>query len=391
MPAALLAPNATPFEGTDRKDFRIDIPFTKSSTTTKGDLILSGYASTWSVDRDGEFIAPTAFDESLPEYLAKNPIVLWQHDPCCPMGTVTKAVLDATGLYVEVTIPKPAVGEPDWLHLAYNRVARGVVKTFSIGGGMDRVWEETLMMPMVVRVDLFEISVVSIPANESSLFAAAIKAANGESASAPRLRGAIVEQMEAVLGMSASADPELLEVMADDSQKRLRYLELARIYESAGYDCPAVDEWTKACAATDPLERLDLVEGCIRKARGSVALSASGQKAGRVLSKANEDRLRTAVVAMSEAIKAATEILDQVAQDGDPASAEVPGKAVTVDETNVPPMVAEARRALAAKAAKGAALAAPEQDLDPAMKIAQMEASAAAIAAAAGTPNGDDA
>lgn len=66
----------------DRETLWFDVPFTKAPTPDPetGDLILNGYASTWSMDRDEEMVAPDAFSKSLAPYLQKNPIILWQHN-----------------------------------------------------------------------------------------------------------------------------------------------------------------------------------------------------------------------------------------------------------------------------------------------------------------------
>lgn len=291
---------------TERREFRFDLPFTKQLSPSKGDLVVSGYASTWGLDRDGECIHPEAFDGSLDAYLENNPIMLWQHDQDCPFGQVQEAKTDETGLWVKAVVPKPADAEPDWLHLAYNKMAQGIVRTFSIGGYVTLMWDSEVEAPVIVKVELCEISVVSIPANETSIFTVVMKARKGLDVKTPHLTGEVVSQMEQVTGIADPSDPEIIGMKAAD--REARYGLLAAIYKQAGAEPPAFDEFEKAASIAAPIARLEAVTTAMSKAKGAQVVL----KAGRVLSKANEATITEALTQMATAQATLKGILDQL-------------------------------------------------------------------------------
>lgn len=241
-----LATAVAPEVKTEREEFHVDIPFTKAVTTEKGDLELVGYASTWVKDRDGERIDPHAFDDTIETYLSKNPIVLWQHNHDCPLGTITAAEVDENGLKVTAIIPKPSEGEAAWAHTAYNKIAAGIVKTFSIGGYFERelrppvdggMFDYELMDVVIVRVDLYETSCVSVPSNPDSIFEAAKKAFRDSDPAAllDDRRRAALKQVEQLLGMKDVTDPEL--VGMSDAEREERFNVLIKGWDGAvGYD-----------------------------------------------------------------------------------------------------------------------------------------------------------
>lgn len=145
--------------------FALDWGF-KADTTITGDLILTGYGNTWELDRDGEKTARGAFDDSLADYLSLNPIVCLEHDRQRVMGFVRKAITDDVGLRVEAVIPKPDPGSEPWHIKAYNDIKRGTLRTFSMGGR----FVKDVSRGIIEKVNLFEISVVGIPANPISVF-----------------------------------------------------------------------------------------------------------------------------------------------------------------------------------------------------------------------------
>lgn len=322
---------AVPWEGkrTERREFRVDVPFTKQISASKGDLVVSGYASTWGLDRDGECIHPEAFDGSLEAYLKNNPIMLWQHDQDCPFGSVTKATTDDTGLFIEAVVPKPADNEPDWLHLAYNKMAQGIVRTFSIGGYMTLMWDTDLEAPVIVKIELCEISVVSIPANETSIFTVAVKAIKGQDVVKGHLTPEVIEQMEQVTGIAELAHPELVAMKATEREDR--YKLLAAVYKGAGAEPPAFDEFERAKAITSPLARLEAVTTAMSRAKGAhVKL-----KAGRVLSKSNEATIRAAMDQVAQAQETLKSILDQLPDA--PADAGETDHSTIIEQAALPP------------------------------------------------------
>jgi HK97 family phage prohead protease len=300
-----------------KRPFYVDLPFAKT-VGSKGDLVLHGYGSTWVQDRDGEYVLPTAFDKTLPTYLAKNPILLWQHNFDTPLGQVTKAEVDNMGLEVEAVVRRPVAGEEPWKHSAYEDIKAGIVRTFSIGGWFTR--DMLGGQPVIVEVELWELSVVSVPSNPDSIFEAAVKSLNGENR--PALTQKAVDQMQQLLGLHTVSDPELYRM--DAGQRRARYDDLVLLYRRAGKHAPAWDSWrtvaqqvmaADAGTAVDPAVAQATIE-VVRQARGLVPVDG---KAGRVLSKSNEQKLQKAADAARDAYETIGTVLDLVRAADDPA------------------------------------------------------------------------
>lgn len=234
--------------------FYADVPFTReivgegkavldeslTSEAKKGDIITRGYGSTWGEDRDQEFVHPNAFDESLPGFLADNPMMLWQHNMDWPLGKYLDAATDRFGLDMLGLVPAPADREPDWRHLAYHSIARGIVRTKSIGGYFRRKYDPDLDRLWIIKVDLMETSIVSIPANAASIFEAAVKCVNGESHRAA-LTQQHIDQMSQILGVMPMTDPELLSM--NERGLRERYDHLSAHYVRCGRKAPEYEEW----------------------------------------------------------------------------------------------------------------------------------------------------
>jgi HK97 family phage prohead protease len=308
-----------------KKRFAVDIPFTKMASkgpeADDGDLVLTGYANTWVQDRDGDWMAMDAFDKSLPNYLSKNPILLYQHDMRKPLGVVNEMFTDDTGLFAKCTVFKPQEGEEDWKFTAYHDCRRGVLRTFSIGGfftyDIENFGEEDEKW-IIAEVELLELSVVSIPSNPDSVFEAAVKAFGDDSSDGTpgaRLSDKAFEQMLQLLGVEEITDPEL--VSMEDDRRQDRYRELAALFTRVkGREAPDLNAYRQiieplSSGETSLAEKLAVLPAIDDLVESLYAPPNSSAKAGRVLSKANEDRLQQAVDLLSE-------ILEQVRSE-DPA------------------------------------------------------------------------
>ena len=129
---------------------------------------IEGYASTKDKDRGHDIIDPQAFKNALDLYMT-NPIVLLQHNMEKPIGVVTEAKIDDNGLYVKARITQ----DVDWVISA---IKNGVLRAFSIGYKIkdnEFLEEETSdgrdYANIIKDLELFEISVVSVPMNAYSL------------------------------------------------------------------------------------------------------------------------------------------------------------------------------------------------------------------------------
>jgi HK97 family phage prohead protease len=303
-------------EAVDRKARPlIDFAFTKTAEHPRtGDLELKGYASTWAVDRDNEVVAPDAF-KNLDRYLTENPILLWQHDQNKPIGQVKDASLDGSGLIVVSRMPRPEPEEEGWAHTAYHKVQKGIVRTYSIGGKFKKLVEKGKAVKRIVGCELYEISVVSVPANPESLFEAAVKSVMGPLR--PDLSPRVVGQMEQIVGMKAVTDPDLLEMTPAELTER--YEELGDLYREAGKRTPEMSGWrdlaAKQAAMTDPAEVITLTPEITEQVR--LVQGLIDVKYGRTFSRRNEEAILTAARGIVEHGNALVRILGKEEKDED--------------------------------------------------------------------------
>jgi HK97 family phage prohead protease len=324
----------------DRAKFFADTPFVKSIEPDTGALHLKGYASTWTLDRDQEYVERNAFDGTIEKFLGTNPILLWQHDLEKPIGVVKAMAVDDNGLDVECFIPKPDDKEPDWTHLAYSKVKGGIVKTFSIGGFFERIHKGAKRA--IQKVDLFEISVVSVPSNPDSIFAAAVKSIEG--LSRPEFTVAHVQQMEQIIGMKPITDPELS--MMSDDEKQARYEFLSEIYRKTGKLPPKRDAWKRVVDSKGkPIEdRTDLLLKTIREVQGKIEYDAIKAV---TLSDSDESDLKSAVDGAETAIEDLEDVLTRITGiDFDADEADANGEGVSDSTKSALAVAVKGARAL---------------------------------------------
>jgi HK97 family phage prohead protease len=130
------------------------------------DVKLKGYLSTFQgttpADRDGEYVLPGAFTETITTFM-KNPVLLVNHQNSVASlaGGFSVVREDRRGLYVEADLSN-APGNID----VRFKVAEGYLRTLSMGGLFH--FDETGRG--IFRVNLFEGSLTPIPANPDALF-----------------------------------------------------------------------------------------------------------------------------------------------------------------------------------------------------------------------------
>jgi HK97 family phage prohead protease len=129
------------------------------------DVKIEGYANTFAIDRGNDMTIPGCFIEHLGEY-KENPILLADHERTTKnaVGRVFSAYEDEKGLKISARISNA----PDVRNLRF-KIAEKVLRTLSIGGlfhvkmGKDKNY--------INKVELREISVVTVPMNKQSMFA----------------------------------------------------------------------------------------------------------------------------------------------------------------------------------------------------------------------------
>lgn len=136
--------------------------------TLGGDGIFTGYASVFGeLDQQNEIVAAGAFARTLQKWRRQGraPAMLWMHDPTQPIGIWQHIGEDANGLCVEGRLALRAQKGAE----AYELLKLGALSGLSIGY---RVLASTIDAKRKARVltdvDLFEISLVTFPANEAA-------------------------------------------------------------------------------------------------------------------------------------------------------------------------------------------------------------------------------
>lgn len=144
------------------------------SESKEGVIKIRGFANTISKDRAGDVIPASAWKTSnaLTNYM-KNPIILFGHDHRRPIGKCIDLNPTEIGLEIECEIYEssdPAI---------FSLIKNGVLKTFSIGFRcLDAEWDEATDIFIIKDLELYEVSVVSVPCNQDSTFNLA-KSMNG--------------------------------------------------------------------------------------------------------------------------------------------------------------------------------------------------------------------
>ena len=133
-----------------------------------GSIKISGLASTNALDRTGDVINHDAWTKSNGlENFKQNPIILFNHDYNKPIGRATSMEVSEQGLEVGAKISKSA-GEIKDL------IKDGVLGAFSVGFRVkDADYNDETDGYKIKDAELFEVSVVSVPANQTAMFSIA--------------------------------------------------------------------------------------------------------------------------------------------------------------------------------------------------------------------------
>lgn len=136
--------------------------------TLSGDGVFNGYASVFgAVDHQNEIVAKGAFTRTLANWRQQNrmPAMLWMHDPTQPIGLWQAVREDTNGLMVDGRLALRTQKGVE----AYELLKMGALTGLSIGFRTvaSRV-DVGRKARVLTDVDLFEISLVTFPAQESA-------------------------------------------------------------------------------------------------------------------------------------------------------------------------------------------------------------------------------
>ncbi len=133
-----------------------------------GDGVFSGYASVFGeLDQQNEIVAAGAFARTLAKWSrqGRTPALLWMHDPMQPIGIWQSVREDGNGLLVEGRLALRTQKGAE----AYELLKLGALTGLSIGYRVVKSQIDAKRKARVLtEVDLFEISVVTFPANEAA-------------------------------------------------------------------------------------------------------------------------------------------------------------------------------------------------------------------------------
>ena len=134
----------------------------KAADYVDSSIYIEGYASTVDVDRQGDVVPTSVWEKGMQNYL-KNPVILAYHDHNNPIGRMTEHKTDGRGLWIKARISTAAK--------QFQLIKDGVLTAFSIGFRvLDAEYNSAAEVFLIKDLELVEISVVSVPANQNTLF-----------------------------------------------------------------------------------------------------------------------------------------------------------------------------------------------------------------------------
>lgn len=140
------------------------LPFQMAELKASGDgWEVAGYASTFGGEPDtyGDVVAKGAFLDSIAKRKTK---LLWQHDIAKPIGKQLSLKEDDKGLFGRWSIVPTATGKE-----AHELLSADLIDSMSIGFmTVDADWSEDGTR-VLRQIDLFEVSLVTVPANANAL------------------------------------------------------------------------------------------------------------------------------------------------------------------------------------------------------------------------------
>ena len=150
-----------------QKIFNLTSTFKSVEEADDGSVNIKGYASTNDTDRAGDVIDKEAWEKGGLDNFGNNPIILFNHDYNRPIGRATGLETDDRGLKLTANISKSA-GD------VTNLVKEGILRAFSVGFRVkDADYIEETDGLKISDAELFEVSVVSVPANQAATFSVA--------------------------------------------------------------------------------------------------------------------------------------------------------------------------------------------------------------------------
>lgn len=203
-----------------QKTFYIDTDdFAVKGIADNKALKIAGYANTSDKDRTGDIVLSNAWAKGV-ENFRRNPILLYQHDHGKPIGKVNNITVDKKGIFVEASVSDAAEKQ----HAVKTLIKDGVLKSFSVGFRIkDADYDKRSDTFVIKDLELLEISVVSVPANQNSLFSIRKSFENDDSYSEFKGQFAVTEK-DVLDAEEQSEDEETVAVQ--DPMRQIPFINL---------------------------------------------------------------------------------------------------------------------------------------------------------------------
>jgi HK97 family phage prohead protease/HK97 family phage major capsid protein len=144
------------------KLLRVSSAFSIKQDQKENEVYIEGYASTTDIDRHGDVVPSSVWEKGVQNYV-KNPVILAYHDHSRPIGRMVEHKIDGKGLWIKARISAAAD--------TYKLIKDGILTAFSIGFRIiDAEYNSAAEVFLIKELELAEISVVSVPANQNTLF-----------------------------------------------------------------------------------------------------------------------------------------------------------------------------------------------------------------------------
>ena len=200
-----------------RKSFNLKIK------AVQEDGFFSGYGAVFgNVDWYNDVILPGAFAKSLEKWAEKNkmPPVLWNHNDGEPIGVYTSIYEDEKGLFVEGRLLIDDVPRAKSTHAL---LKAGAIDGLSIGYKTKKANQQTNGIRELIELDLGEISIVTMPANEESLITSVkSKLEDGELPTLPEFEKFLRESGFSKSQATAIAGKGLRHLLSESEDEKLQ-------------------------------------------------------------------------------------------------------------------------------------------------------------------------
>ena len=201
----------------NRKSFNLEIK------AVQEDGFFSGYGAVFgNVDWYNDVILHGAFQKSLQrwEEKGKMPPVLWNHNDGEPIGVYTNIYEDEKGLFVEGRLLIDDVPRAKSTHAL---LKAGAIDGLSIGYKTKKANQQTNGIRELIELDLGEISIVTMPANEESLITSVkSKLEDGELPTLPEFEKFLRESGFSKTQATAIAGKGLRHLLSESEDERFQ-------------------------------------------------------------------------------------------------------------------------------------------------------------------------